>query len=287
MSAFDEILIEPDFYVFRYQNNTPEIQEVKKEISVGLIQFHFAVKGKSKFVFNNGAYGLDLLEEKSLLLYNPQKELPLHLEIQPNSWVISILISIKKFHTLFSSEANFIPFWSDENKDKKYYKEETISPAMAIVLNQILHYNLNSSIKQLYFKGKSYEVLSLFFNKNEDASAENCPFLLDDEQVLKIKKAKEIIIQNLSEPPTLQALADQIHLSLKKLKIGFKQVYGNSVYAFLVDYKLEVARKMLDSGNHNVNEVGLHIGYSTASHFIAAFKKKFGTTPKKYIGILR
>ena len=127
MSAFDEILIEPDFYVFRYQNNTPEIQEVKKEISVGLIQFHFAVKGKSKFVFNNGAYGLDLLEEKSLLLYNPQKELPLHLEIQPNSWVISILISIKKFHTLFSSEANFIPFWSDENKDKK--KSSTTTPS--------------------------------------------------------------------------------------------------------------------------------------------------------------
>ncbi len=287
MSAFDEILIEPDFYVFRYQNNTPEIQEVKKEINVGLIQFHFAVKGKSKFVFNNGAYELDLLEEKSLLLYNPQKEMPLHLEIQPNSWVISILISIKKFHNLFSSEANFIPFWSDENKDKKYYKEETISPSMAIVLNQILHYNLNSSIKQLYFKGKSYEVLSLFFNKDEDASAENCPFLLDDEQVSKIKKAKEIIIQNLSEPPTLQALADQVNLSLKKLKIGFKQVYGNSVYAFLVDYKLEVARKMLDSGNHNVNEVSLHIGYSTASHFIVAFKKKFGTTPKKYIGVLR
>jgi AraC-like DNA-binding protein len=29
--------------------------------------------------------------------------------------------------------------------------------------------------------------------------------------------------------------------------------------------------------------VGLKVGYSTASHFIAAFRKKFGTTPKKYI----
>ena len=46
---------------------------------------------------------------------------------------------------------------------------------------------------------------------------------------------------------------------------------------------MEVARKLLESGNHNVNEVGLRIGYSTSSHFIAAFKKKYGTTPKKYI----
>jgi AraC-like DNA-binding protein len=39
--------------------------------------------------------------------------------------------------------------------------------------------------------------------------------------------------------------------------------------------------KLLDSGSYNVNEVGLKIGYSTGSHFIAAFKK-FATTPKKY-----
>ena len=35
--------------------------------------------------------------------------------------------------------------------------------------------------------------------------------------------------------------------------------------------------------NSNVNEVGLKVGYSTSSHFIAAFKKKYGTTPKKYL----
>jgi AraC-like DNA-binding protein len=40
---------------------------------------------------------------------------------------------------------------------------------------------------------------------------------------------------------------------------------------------------MLDSQQYNVNEVGLKLGYSTSSHFIAAFKKKFGTTPKKYL----
>lgn len=55
------------------------------------------------------------------------------------------------------------------------------------------------------------------------------------------------------------------------------------MYGFLFDYKMEVARKMLNSGVHNVNEVGLKIGYSTASHFISAFKKKYGTTPKKYL----
>ena len=87
----------------------------------------------------------------------------------------------------------------------------------------------------------------------------------------------------MAEPPSLQELAYEIELSLKKLKEGFKHIYGDTVYGFLFDYNMEVARKMLNSGVHNVNEVGLKIGYSTASHFISAFKKKYGTTPKKYL----
>lgn len=283
MGSQEEIKIEDDFILIRFQNDSDEVVRFERQVSTGLIQFHFGLKGKAKFIFNQGNYALEMKEEKSLLLYNPQKELPVHLEIAPQSWMISVLISIKKFHALFSAEAEYIPFLSDDNREKKYYAEENMSPSMAIVLNQIFHYNLNASIKNLYYKGKGYELLSLYFNRNEDQNAEHCPFLIDEENVLKIKKAKEIVIANMAEPPGLQELADQVGLNLKKLKMGFKQIYGDSVYSFLFDYKMEYARKLLDSGTYNVNEVGVQIGYSTASHFIAAFKKKFGTTPKKYL----
>lgn len=283
MSSKEEIKIDDDFILIRFQNDTEITVIQEHQVTIGFIQFHFGLKGNAKFIFNQGNYTLDLKEEKSLLFYNPQKELPLHLEIAPKSWLITILVSIKKFHGLFSTHSDHIPFLSSENRDKKYYGEENISPSMAIVLNQMFHYNLNPSIKNLYYKGKGYELLSLFFNRNEDPDAEQCPFLIDEENVLKIKKAKEIIISNMAEPPGLQELADQIGLTLKKLKMGFKQIYGDTVYGFLFDYKMDSARKLLDSGSYNVNEVGLKIGYSTGSHFIAAFKKKFGTTPKKYL----
>lgn len=283
MGSMEEIKIEEDFILLRFQNDSEEVVRFERPVNMGLIQFHFGLKGSAKFIFNQGNYALELKEEKSLLLYNPQKELPLQMEIAPKSWVISVLVSIKKFHGLFSEQAEHIPFLSDENKDKKYYGEENISPSMAIVLNQMFHYSLNPSIKNMYYKGKGYELLSLFFNRNEDPNAEQCPFLIDEENVQKLKKAKEIVIAHMAEPPGLQELADQVGLNLKKLKMGFKQIYGDTVYGFLFDYKMEHARRLLDSGSYNVNEVGLKIGYSTASHFIAAFKKKFGTTPKKYL----
>lgn len=283
MGSQEVIKIEDDFILIRFQNDENEPFHVEKQISQGLIQFHFGIKGKAKFIFNQRNYTLDLKEEKALLLYNPQKELPLNLFLEPQTWVISVIISIKKFHALFSTEASYIPFLSGENQDKKYYNESDISPSMAIVLSQLFHYNLHPNIKNLYYKGKGYELLSLYFNRSEDPNAEQCPFLIDEENVMKIKKAKEIVIANMAEPPGLQELADQVGLNLKKLKMGFKQIYGDTVYGFLFDYKMECARKLLDSGSYNVNEVGLKIGYSTGSHFIAAFKKKFATTPKKYL----
>ena len=283
MGSQEEIKIEKDFILIRFQNDESESFHVKRPVNQGLIQFHFGIKGKAKFVFNEGTYAVELKDEKSLLFYNPQKELPLNLELASNSWVISLIISIQKFHGLFSEDANHIPFLSDENKDRKYYKENDISPSMAIVLSQLFHYNLNPSIKNLYYKGKGYELLSLYFNSSEDPNAEQCPFLIDEENVLKIRKAKDIIIANMAEPPGLDELAEKVGLSLKKLKMGFKQIYGDTVYGYLFDHKMDYARQLLDTGSYNVNEVGLKIGYSTGSHFISAFKKKFATTPKKYL----
>ena len=37
--------------------------------------------------------------------------------------LVTVLISIKQFHGLFSDEANYISFLSDDNKDRKYYKD--------------------------------------------------------------------------------------------------------------------------------------------------------------------
>ena len=282
-SNASRMTIEEGFYVLRFQNDTDEVTREVREINSSFIQFHFCMKGQGDFLFNTGNYVFNVKEEHSILLYNPQRDLPIDLKLQPNTWIIGVVISIKKFHSLFSQDADHIHFLSPENSTKKYYDNGNINPSMAVVLSQILSSNIHESMKALYLKGKVYELLSLYFNKNEDTDIEQCPFLIDEDNVRKIRLAKEIILKNMSEPPTLQELSEEIGLSLNKLKEGFKQLYGDTVFGYLLDHKMEEARRMLASTNYNVNEVGLRIGYSTSSHFIAAFKKKYGTTPKKYL----
>lgn len=283
MSTQEDVILEDDFICIRLKNESNDLQTVTKDLSNEVLQFHFMLKGNGTFRFNNGSYEMPVKEESCLTLYNPQKNLPINLALQPHSWIISIIISIKKFHSLFSTEAEFIPFLNKDTIDRKHYTQSGITPSMAVVLYQIMNFNLHSSVKTLYYKAKVYELLSLLFNKPEGDDDESCPFKTDEVETIKIKQAKDILLKNMAEPPTLQKLADEVGLNIKKLKLGFKQVYGDTVYGFLFDYKMEYARKLLDSGTYNVNEVGNRIGYSTASHFIAAFKKKFGTTPKKYL----
>jgi len=282
-SAVEVTHIEDGFQVVRIKNETAVNEHVEHAVDHSFIQFHFCLKGSVQLAFNEGSYQLPLQEQNSYLLYNPTRDLPVNLNVAAHSWVIVVLVSIKKFHSLFSPDADHVSFLSGDNRDKKYYVDGKVSPSMAVALHQLMNYNLNDAIKRLYFKGKSYELLSLYFNTKDDPDVEACPFLVDEKNMAKIKMAKDIIIERMTDPPSLADLAIEIALPLKKLKEGFKEVYGDTVYGFLLEHKLEYARQLLDSGQHNVNEVGLKVGYSTGSHFISAFKKKYGTTPKKYV----
>ncbi|MDC1217138.1 MAG: helix-turn-helix domain-containing protein [Flavobacteriales bacterium] len=285
-SSFEVNVLDSEFTVLRIKNDSQSAVKESYPVNQDFIQFHFCLKGQMNFVFNQGNYSFPVNEDHSILLFNPKKTLPIKVELSPNTWLVSLLISITKFHSLFSDDAVHISFLSPENSAKKYYDNLPFTSSIAVVLSQILQAKVHDSMKSLYFKGKVYELLSLYFNKSEDPSLEQCPFLIDEENVRKIRKAKDIILERMSDPPSLENLSAEIGLSLKKLKEGFKQLYGDTVFAYLLDQKMGEAIRMLDSQKFNVNEVGLKLGYSTASHFIAAFKKKYGTTPKKYLGSL-
>ena len=283
IGAVQDFLVDEGIIFLKLSNNNDLESLFDYNIDKSHIQFHFCLKGDSKFQFNNGSYSFPVASGNSILLYNPNQELPIKASLAANSLVLSVLISIKKFHSLFSNQADQISFLNQDNIGNKFYKEKKLAPMISVVLNQMVQQSLHQSMYKLYLRAKVFELMSLYFNKDKEMDIEQCPFLVDDKNIKKIRNAKEIIISRMTEPPTLTDLASEVEISLKKLKEGFKQVYGASVYVFLLDYKMQVSKRLLSSGNYNVNEVALKVGYSTATHFINAFKKKFGTTPKKYL----
>tara|TARA_B100001142_G_scaffold85490_2_gene86895 strand:+ start:30375 stop:31265 length:891 start_codon:yes stop_codon:yes gene_type:complete len=279
----EDILLGEKFFCLRIENQNAEERLFKKDVDASYIQFHFCLKGDLDFIFNEGNYNLSLSSNKYLILYNPKKDLPININLKGDSIFISALISITKFHKLFSQDGHKIDFLSGENSSQKYYKVDEINNAMLLVLNQMLKYRTSSITKDLYLKSKIYETFSLIFNSTNNTDADKCPFILNDEHLKKIKLAKDIILDRFDEPPTLVELSNEIDLSLRQLKQGFKETYGKPVFKYLFEYKMDTATKLLLAGKYNVNEVSIKLGYSTSSHFIHAFKKNFGITPLAYI----
>jgi AraC family transcriptional regulator, transcriptional activator of the genes for pyochelin and ferripyochelin receptors len=66
-----------------------------------------------------------------------------------------------------------------------------------------------------------------------------------------------------------------------KLKQGFRQLFGTTMFGYLHDYRMEMARNLLLEGNMSITTVANTVGYSHLRHFSAAFKRKFGITPGK------
>ena len=253
------------------------------KLDASYIQFHFCISGSITFNYNKGAYNLKLDEGKFLTLYNPEKHLTIDASVAKNSKVISVLIPIVEFHKLFSSSSSDIPFFENKSLNQKHYSENLISNSILIVLNQIIKNDMDNSTRSLLYKAKIYELFSLIFKKTKEIDLDQCPFLKNDENLKKIAKAKDVILKDIKNPPSLIELSKTIDLSLKNLKKGFKEIYGKPVYKYLFDFKMERAKQLLSNGNLNVNEVSYDLGYSSSSHFIAAFKKKYGITPKTYI----
>ena len=48
----EEIKIDDDFILIRFQNNTDVITTFKRPVQLGLIQFHFGLKGNANYIFN-------------------------------------------------------------------------------------------------------------------------------------------------------------------------------------------------------------------------------------------
>lgn len=145
------------------------------------------------------------------------------------------------------------------------------------LLNDILNCKLTNELKEIYIQSKIFELLFIELSKLQQNKEK---IFLDEYDKNAILKAKEILLDNLQNPPSIVTLAKMVHLSELKLKKGFKQVYKASPYQLLLTYKMNIAKEMLKSGEYNVNEVSSFVGYNFANNFTNAFYKEFKIKPK-------
>ena len=107
-------------------------------------------------------------------------------------------------------------------------------------------------------------------------------FRLKADDLERIYRARDILVQDLEQPPSLLELAQQAEMNDFKLKRGFRHVFGTTVFGYLHQCRMEKAQQLLETNADSIAQVAQTVGYASPSQFSAAFKRKFGISPKAY-----
>lgn len=94
-----------------------------------------------------------------------------------------------------------------------------------------------------------------------------------------IKKAHDILSENISNPPTIRSLSKIVFLNEQKLKAGFILIYHMSINEYTISMRMAMAETLLSTTELTIEEIAKKVGYNYSSNFSKMFKKIHGKTP--------
>lgn len=261
------------------------------EVDEAPIQFGFTCFGKNRCVYSGGSFRNQTHEMQSGsngIFYLPKTRGVLEKPDKDPACVIGILATPEFLRSYFSDSMDQLPHEFRNKVDETQMTPMAWfgknSPTKHHLLSQILNCPYTGGVRQLFLESRVMELLALQINdyaESETQSRKQTTLRPDD--IERIRSAKDILVKDLDAPPSLTELAAYAGLNEKKLKIGFRQVFGTSVFGFFREHRLQKAHELLRQGNLNVTETAYAIGYQSLSHFSRAFKDRFGILPKDFL----
>ena len=244
------------------------------------VRLHFGLSGNYDFNFKQLKSSFELTGHHNNIMYSDGIEI----EVSNKSK------RIETFGINFTTES-FINIAQNGNDSLKRLTEKVINKENAIlsnewkpnnfkiqqVINEILYCHFTDELKDLFLLSKSIELLVLQAELYGLNTSKSFIKLNSDKQ--KLFEAKEILTQQIDSPPTINQLSKLVSLNEFKLKKGFKEIFGTTVFGYIHHSRMNLAKRLLLGTDKSAKEIAYETGYSSPQHFSRAFKKEFGNTP--------
>ncbi len=136
-------------------------------------------------------------------------------------------------------------------------------------------------LRHTYVKAKATELLcEVVYLLTHEGDSTTSDLRLSWRDKRQLDKARQTIRQDCVHAPTIAVLSRQLGLNQRKLKMGFKQLFGTPIFQYTQNLRLEKALQLLQTGDYSIREVADAVGYGYAKNFTTAFKKRYGVSPK-------
>jgi AraC-like DNA-binding protein len=165
--------------------------------------------------------------------------------------------------------------------DTLFFYHENMHPEVLRVLKQVSEINEQNKLSNLLYRIKAHEMIYLLFDKLLGRGAEK-QSPVNKSDIDKLYVIRTTILADMSQPPQLNALAKMAGMSETKMKQLFKQIFGDTIYNYYQNERMQEAGFLLKHAGYSVSEAGYRLGFNNLSHFSRLFEKYYGITPKKY-----
>jgi AraC-like DNA-binding protein len=149
--------------------------------------------------------------------------------------------------------------------------------AMALrnIASQITNHPYCGPAEALFLEAKAHEILAEAFRLFDG----DCPKDGSSRMRRDAYAARDIVMADLANPPRIADLAAKVGLSQRRLGEAFHLVFNASPLECLVQWRMDVAYRLLSSGGLTVKQVSEQVGYAHVSNFSLAFSRRFGHPP--------
>ena len=278
--------IDSEVLLFTIENTGENFYPIDLYLEKGYVLFIFPMEGSCDILSEAGNEQIAVDASRFLLVAQPYSDLNLKLSYNTGFSFRFLYMSMAKLHAFLDIDLTADSESYQEAilsfRSKSIFTKKDFHGKIKLNIDKLFTSTKSDLISRVFKKGTIMELLSLYMESSMPDD-NHCPHLRDEADFEKIKFAEKILIESIQTPPTIKDLAKKVGTNELKLKEGFKYIYGNTVFGYLSEYKMNMAKTMLDDSGLRVKEVADRIGYSNASHFITAFKKHFGVTPKQYL----
>jgi len=200
---------------------------------------------------------------------------------------ISLIVKKDFLHTILpkNKKSDFVLNALEKNSCHMLLKSGNTKFFTNKILNQLYNFDIYlGNLGDIYLQSKVLEILYFeFFELFKDEKvAKNSIVKFDEKDMQSLYKAKELILC-LKEDFTISSLAKKVALNEFKLKYGFKKYFNISPGNLAIQQKMIKAKELLKTGEYNINEVSVILGYKYQQSFTSAFIKYYGLAPKELI----
>ncbi len=152
------------------------------------------------------------------------------------------------------------------------------SPRVLDIARRILDHPYNGELGTLFLESSALnlvvEVADLLRIEQRNVTA------IGQRHYKRVAEAREILDHRLVDPPSTLELSRLVGVNVTTLQENFKQVFKTTIFGYVRDQRLQMARILLMEHGLSAAEAGRKVGFSSPSAFAAAYKRRFGYPPK-------